>query len=116
MGKKATEPKDGTQSKTATVQGLINGGLESPKEIVEAAKKLGVVITANYASMIKGEMKKKRMAESGNGTATTAVEKKEIPEWLLPPPGLELAALRLIIKANGVENAIAAIRDAESKI
>ena len=106
------------KSKIDVVKELIAGGLNSPAEIVVAAKKLGHKISSGYVSMIKSKMgsggkKQKRAArtqivgttsaarvvpgnEAGNGRAGANLE-------------MENLALRFALRAGSVDAAIAAL-------
>lgn len=104
------------KSKSDTVRELLAGGLESPKEIVAAAKKLGVLVTSNHVSMIKGNLKKaggkkKRAAPAG----TAAPVAVAAPSTTAPASNLELenAALKLALKAGSVQAAIQALGQLE---
>src|SRR5688572_26581003 len=91
------------QSKTAIVLSLLQGGLSSPKEISEAAKKLGVDVTPNYVSMIKGKKGAKKKGRgkkrivSSSGEAVTAQPKPASQGSTL---SLENLALRFALKAG----------------
>lgn len=109
------------KSKTDVVRELMASGLDMPKEIAAAAKKLGVLITPNHVSMIKGKLrkagaktKKARTAVSAAPMAGAAAKSPVVvaaARVTAPASNLELenAALKLALKAGSVQAAIQAL-------
>ena len=104
----ATKP-----NKSAAIKILLERGVETPKDLSEAAKtQWGLDITPSYASIIKSGLKKKKGKKvRGKAGVTAKAKPKATADG--SDLSLENLALRFALKAGGVDQAIAAMRALE---
>lgn len=119
MAKKAAKSSAEGPSKSGAIKEFLSKGITAPKKIAALAKEqYNLDITPAYASMIKSGMKKKRHLKPRGGAlkARAASEATVASSGRSSSSGMEVenAALKLALRAGGIENAIRVLRKLES--